>query len=40
MIISETGIPTSPLTKVKDAVFLDVYFMENAVSFVLPFMLS
>lgn len=29
MIISETGIPTSLLTKVKDALFLVVYFVEK-----------
>ena len=29
MIVSETGIPTSLLTKVKDALFLAVYFMEK-----------
>lgn len=40
MIISETGIPTSPLTKVKDALFLVVYSMGNAVSFFLFYMLS
>lgn len=28
MIISGTGIPASPLTKVKDALFLAVYFMQ------------
>lgn len=27
MIISGTGIPASPLTKVKDALLLAVYFM-------------
>ena len=29
MFISETGIPTSLLTKVKDALFLVVYFVEK-----------
>lgn len=38
MIISETGTPTSLLTKVKDALFLAVYSMGNAVSFFLPWM--
>lgn len=33
MIISETGIPTSPLTKVKDAVFLAVSSVGNAIQF-------
>lgn len=33
MIISGTGIPASPSTKVKDALFLAVYFMERCLLF-------